>query len=205
MTSGSRPPAMNAYNMRNIAKRMEQFQVSPSDIRHMLQWADYIEEWAALKEAPMPSQDALRDALKEMRALVTAAVHLGRWQGGNGIHAAILKADAALDAPEPEPTTSDAEFLCDMANLMELSWRPEFKDVHVGGSQATIKRLREIADRLEPCTVPEPVTMEELVNYYREGFDQAQERGALSWMNGGIRAVLAAYDAAGGKVIDAGE
>ena len=49
MTSGSRPPAMNAYNMRNIAKRMEQFQVSPSDIRHMLQWADYIEEWAALK------------------------------------------------------------------------------------------------------------------------------------------------------------
>ena len=119
----------------------------------------------------MPSQDALRDALKEMRALVTAAVHLGRWQGGNGIHAAILKADAALDAPEPEPTTSDAEFLCDMANLMELSWRPEFKDVHVGGSQATIKRLREIADRLEPCTVPEPVQLREALEAARYSID----------------------------------
>ena len=145
----------------------------------------------------MPSQDALRDALKEMRALVTAAVHLGRWQGGNGIHAAILKADAALDAPEPEPTTSDAEFLCDMANLMELSWRPEFKDVHVGGSQATIKRLREIADRLEPCTVPEPVTMEAL----RKIFDKKYRESGSTYYS--LRAVLEAYEAAGRRVIDA--
>ena len=150
----------------------------------------------------MPSQDALRDALKEMRALVTAAVHLGRWQGGNGIHAAILKADAALDAPEPEPTTSDAEFLCDMANLMELSWRPEFKDVHVGGSQATIKRLREIADRLEPCTVP--VTMGELHEVYRDAYVRSQGRHDFPCTLDGLRAVHARIQNAGGKVIYAG-
>ena len=114
-------------------------------------------------------EDALREALTcTTRTLETLAGETEQRHTPE-ILAAVKMARVALDSPEP--TTSDAEFLCDMANLMELSWRPEFKDVHVGGSQATIKRLREIADRLEPCTVPEPVQLREALEAARYSID----------------------------------
>jgi len=52
MTSGSRPPAMNATNLRILAARMERLVITDSDIRHIRQWADYIEEWDRRKIQP---------------------------------------------------------------------------------------------------------------------------------------------------------